>query len=214
MIDIQWDEIGSFLTAVVMLGLYHLYLKYQIKHHPMKTAVGITNYLRGLWVQSIMADKRDILAVQTLRNWVMASSFLASTAILIGLGLLSLLFKPEHLTEIPFNFEIIISRLKTISLIKMVLLIINFFVAFYSFCLAIRYYNHVNFMINVPYRIDPMVEPDNVAKVLNLGMHHYTIGMRTYYFAIILTLWLFGPMWMILGTMILLPILYKLDRTA
>jgi uncharacterized membrane protein len=161
-----------------------------------------------------MEDKRDILAVQTLRNWVMASSFLASTAILIGLGLLSFVFKPEHLTEIPFDFEVIISRLKTISLIKMVLLIINFFIAFYSFCLAIRYYNHVNFMINVPNRSNPMVEPGKVAQVLNLGMHHYTIGMRTYYFAIILTLWLFGPMWMILGTLILLPILYKLDRTA
>lgn len=214
MSDIQWIEIWSFLVTVITMGLYHLHLRYQIKHYPMKTAMGITNYLRGLWVQSIMDDKRDILAVQTMRNWIMASSFLASTAILIGLGLLSFIFKPEHLTEIPFSIEAIVSKLKTIFVVKMVLLIINFFMAFYNFCLAIRYYNHVNFMINVPSSYDPMMAPGYVTKVLNLGMRHYTVGMRTYYFAIVLTLWLFGPMWMILGTMILLPILYKLDRTA
>ena len=59
-----------------------------------------------------MKERRDVLAVQTLRNWIMAASFLASTAILIGLGLLSLLFKPEHVSELPFDFTLIFSRMK------------------------------------------------------------------------------------------------------
>ena len=62
--------------------------------------MGITNHLRAHWVESIMEDRRDILAVQTLRNWTMAASFLASTGILICLGLLSVAASPEKMAEI------------------------------------------------------------------------------------------------------------------
>ena len=83
----SWD---FYLTAAsfLILGIYHLYWIYRIYRKPMTTSVGITNHLRGHWVESIMEERRDILAVQTLRNWTMAASFLASTGILICLGLL------------------------------------------------------------------------------------------------------------------------------
>ncbi len=47
-----------------------------------------------------MEEERDILAVQTIRNWVMASNFFASAAILIGLGVLSSAFSAERVFEI------------------------------------------------------------------------------------------------------------------
>ena len=55
-----------YLTAAsfLILGIYHCL----INRKPMSTAVGITNHLRGRWVESIMQDRRDILAVQTLRT--------------------------------------------------------------------------------------------------------------------------------------------------
>ena len=47
-----------------------------------------------------MRDQRDILAIQTLRNQVMAATFLASTAILISLGSgLVFLLKDKGQTE-------------------------------------------------------------------------------------------------------------------
>jgi uncharacterized membrane protein len=45
-------------------------------------------------------------------------------------------------------------------------------------------------------------------------MLHYNLGMRGYYLAVLLVLWLFGPIWMLLGTVIMLIVLYHLDRTA
>jgi len=54
----------------------------------MGTAIGITTHARLLWVKEVMREKRDILAIQTLRNQLMAASFLASTFILICRGLL------------------------------------------------------------------------------------------------------------------------------
>jgi uncharacterized membrane protein len=205
-----------YLTAAsfLLLIIYHVHLVYQVRTRPLTTAVGITNHLRGHWVESIMENDRDILAVQTLRNWVMASSFLASTAILISLGLVSVAASPEKIAEISPSLKELVGAHRVIWLLKLMLLIIDFFFIFFNFCLAIRYYNHVNFMINVPPTLAHKITPDYLTAILNRGMLHYTLGMRGYYLGVLLVLWLFGSIWMLLGTLVMLPVLYHLDRTA
>uniref|UniRef100_A0A7V4G757 DUF599 domain-containing protein n=1 Tax=Desulfobacca acetoxidans TaxID=60893 RepID=A0A7V4G757_9BACT len=210
--QIHWSEIVfPALTFVVLTG-YHLYWLYQVRRAPFRTYLGITRHLRRMWVEFIMTERRDILSVQTLRNSIMASSFLASTAILIGLGLLSLIFRPEHVAELPFDPVLIFSRIRTLFLVKILVLVLHFFFAFFSFTLAIRYFNQMNFMINVPVQCDPQLTPDFVAHTLDLGMTHYTLGMRAYYLATVVVLWIFGPLWMFLGSLVMTFILYKLDH--
>jgi uncharacterized membrane protein len=210
--EIHWTEIVFGAATFVVLTAYHLSWLYKVRRAPFHTYRGITRHLQRVWVESIIAKKRDILSVQTLRNWIMASSFLASTAMLIGLGLLSFLFKAEHLSEVPFDLTQIFSRMKTLFLIKLMFLMGHFFFAFFSFTLSIRYMNQVNFMINVPIDCDPMLSPDFIAHILDTGMIHYTMGMRAYYLSVVVVLWMFGPVWMFLGSLIMVFVLYKLDH--
>jgi len=209
----QWD---FYLTAAafLILGIYHLHWLYLIYRKPMATAVGITNHLRGHWVESIMEERRDILAVQTLRNWTMAASFLASTGILICLGLLSVAASPEKMAEITPSLNAVVQEHRVLWLFKLMVLIVDFFFIFFSFCLAIRYLNHVNFMINVPFNLAHKITPEYITDILNRGMMHYTMGMRGYYFSVLLFLWLFGPIWMLMGTVVMTIVLYHLDRQA
>jgi uncharacterized membrane protein len=211
--SVHWE---FFLTAAsfLILGIYHLHWIYLIYRKPMTTTMGITNHLRGHWVESIMQDQRDILAVQTLRNWVMAASFLASTGILICLGLLSVAASPQKMAEITPSLNELVREHRVLWLFKLMVLIVDFFFIFFSFCLAIRYFNHVNFMINVPSTLAHKITPEYITEILNRGMMHYTMGMRGYYFSILLFLWLFGPIWMLMGTIIMTIILYHLDRKA
>ena len=203
-----------YLTAAsfLILALYHAQWIYRIYRKPMTTAVGITNHLRGHWVESIMEERRDILAVQTLRNWTMAASFLASTGILICLGLLSVAASPEKIAEITPSLNEVVREHRVLWLFKLMVLIVDFFFIFFSFCLAIRYLNHVNFMINVPFNLAHKITPEYITEILNRGMMHYTMGMRGYYFSVLLFLWLFGPIWMLLGTVVMTIVLYHLDR--
>jgi uncharacterized membrane protein len=210
--DIHWSEVAFGAATVVVLTTYHIYWVYHVRRAPFRTYMGITKYLRRMWVESVVTEKRDILAVQTLRNWVMASSFLASTAMIIGLGLLGVLFKPEHVTEIPFDFTLLFSRMKTLFMAKLMVLMVHFFFAFFSFTLSIRYMNQVNFMINVPVECDPLLTPDFIAHTLDMGMMHYSAGMRAFYLSVVVTLWLFGPVWMFLGSLVMVFVLYKLDH--
>jgi len=209
----QWD---FYLTAAafLILGIYHLHWLYLIYRKPMATAVGITNHLRGHWVESIMEERRDILAVQTLRNWTMAASFLASTGILICLGLLSVAASPEKMAEITPSLKAVVQEHRVLWLFKLMVLIVDFFFIFFSFCLSIRYLNHVNFMINVPFNLAHKITPEYIPDILNRGMMHYTMGMRGYYFSVLLFLWLFGPIWMLIGTVVITIVLYHLDRQA
>jgi uncharacterized membrane protein len=210
--EIHWTEVVFGAATFVVLTGYHIYWLYQVRRAPLRTYRGVTRHLRRVWVESIIAEKRDILSVQTLRNWIMASSFLASTAMIIGLGLLSFLFKPDHIAEIPFEFTLMFTRMKTLFMAKLMLLMVHFFFAFFSFTLSIRYMNQINFMINVPVECDPLLTPEFIAHTLDMGMVHYTMGMRAFYLSVVITLWLFGPVWMFLGSLVMVYVLYKLDH--
>ncbi|MCB2168947.1 MAG: DUF599 domain-containing protein [Deltaproteobacteria bacterium] len=200
-------------TAVVFVA-YHTHLIVKVRRHPLTTAVGITNHAREMWVKGIMKDKRDILAVQTLRNQVMAATFLASTAILICLGSFSAAFRTDVFSEATHALNLLGTRTETLWMFKLMVLGIVFFVAFFNFTLCIRYFNHVGFMINTFQENDSTVSAEAVTTVLNHGALHYTIGMRGFYLSVPLALWLFGPIWMLAGGLLLLAVLYRLDREA
>ena len=211
---ITWAEIVIISITILILIIYHIHLVYKVRNSPLTTAIGITNQLRRDWVQTVMEEKRDILAVQTLRNWVMASSFLASTSILISLGIMGAAFRLDKIAETSHSINILGATNETLWLIKIMVLIVDFFFAFFNFTLAIRYYNHASFAINVPTAKDPIVTYDAVAQIVNHGALHYTMGMRGFYLAVVLALWLFGPTWMLAGTFVLIAVLYKIDRNA
>ncbi|UCF72337.1 MAG: DUF599 domain-containing protein [Deltaproteobacteria bacterium] len=210
--NIPWTETVFILTSILTLLAYHIYLVYMVRTRPLKTSIGLSNRLRRGWVETVIEEKRDVLAVQTLRNWVMAASFLASTAILLAIGILNVAFRSEKLSPIAQVVNLLGSQSETLWFVKLLLLTIDFFFAFFNFSLAIRYYNHAGFMINVPGDRDSLVSPEYIAKVLHRGTLHYTIGMRGYYLAIPFALWLFGPTWLLIGTIILVAVLRKLDQ--
>jgi uncharacterized membrane protein len=200
-------------TAVIIIA-YHVYLYLKVNRDPLMTTIGITNHARAMWVKGIMEGKRDILAVQTLRNQVMASTFLASTAILICLGSFNAAFRPGTFSEVSHALNLVGIRTETLWMFKMLLMGIVFFVTFFNFTLCIRYYNHVSFMINTFQENDVSVSADTITHVLNHGALHYSIGMRGFYLSVPLALWLFGPIWMMMGSLVMVAVLYCLDQEA
>ena len=211
---ISLQEIMLVVSAAVVIIAYHTHLYIKVHRYPLKTAIGITNHARQMWVKGVIRDKRDIMAVQTLRNQVMAATFLASTAILISLGSFSAAFRPGVFSDISHGLNLLGTKTETLWMFKLMLLGILFFVTFFNFTLAIRYYNHAGFMINTFEQNDASVSEEAVTQVVNHGALHYTIGMRGFYLSVPLALWLFGPIWMLAGSLVLVSVLYRLDREA
>lgn len=88
----------------------------------------------------------------------------------------------------------------------------DFLVAFFNFTLAVRWFNHTGFMINLPKGEENPLGAEAVERILDRGALHYTLGMRAYYLSLPLALWLFGPIWFMGGTLALLAALAHLDR--
>lgn len=212
MADLKIFEYGIGPAAIMLLVAYHVYLFLKTRHRPTSTSLGLARRTRALWVQSVMKHNKDILAVQTLRNWTMASTFLASTAILIGLGIFNLALTADRQGELSLLIGPLSIDHPALWTTKLVLLGLDFLIVFFNFTLAVRYYNHTGFMINLPADEPGSASVEDVIKILDRGGTHYTLGMRGYYLAIPLALWLFGPLWLLTGTLLLIAVLYRLDR--
>ena len=138
---ISFQEIMLAVLAAGVIIAYHTHLYKKVRHDPLTTAIGITNHARQMWVKGVIRDRHDIMAVQTLRNQLMAATFLASTAILISLGSFSAAFRPGIFNEISHALNLFGTRTETLWMFKLMLLGILFFVTFFNFTLAIRYYD-------------------------------------------------------------------------
>lgn len=205
-------EYGLSPAALLLLIFYHVHLYHKVRNAPLSTSLGLSQRTRELWVHSIMEGKKDILAVQTLRNWTMAATFLASAAILIGLGIFNLALTADKQGELSLMMGPLASEHPVLWTAKLILLGIDFLFAFFSFTLAVRYFNHTGFMINLPCNDDTEIRVKDVVEILERGGTHYTLGMRAYYMTIPLALWLFGPLWLMAGTLLMIASLYRLDR--
>ncbi len=207
-------DLYTFAICAVLLAIYHLYLRYRTYKNPQYSVQAVNKLARTAWVDTMMAGgKPDVIAVQTLRNSTMAATFLASTAVLLIIGVLSLSGQGEKLSGTWHALNIVGVTRTELWLGKLLVMLIDLFVAFFSFAMSVRVYNHVGYMINVPTSLNHRsITPRHVAAHLNQAGKYYSIGMRAYYFLVPLVFWLFGPHFMLVATVMLIAVLSRIDR--
>ena len=157
--------------------------------------------------------KMEILAIQTLRNSVMAANFMATTAILLIIGTLNLGEKIGHWAQYWHPALIANSVSAEIWHIKLAFLILNFAIAFYFFSMSIRFFNHVGYMIALicDRSVDLELQKQTRA-YLNRAGSYYRYGTRAFFFSFPIIMWFFGSYFLIPATLGLIVGLYLLDR--
>ena len=209
-------DVTAFAASATMIALYYLFLWRKVSRNPTYTIHRVNELARSLWVANIMNNpSKDIMAVQTLRNFVMGASLMASTATLLIIGTLTLSGQAENIARSWHVLNAVGSHAAEIWIIKVLALLLDFIVAFFAFAMAIRLVNHVVFMINVPeHGAHHALSPRNVAHRLNRAGNLFAIGMRAFFFAVPLVFWLFGPAFLAVATVGLVVALYHLDRSV
>ncbi|CAM8886350.1 unnamed protein product [Rhodiola kirilowii] len=215
----EWRKVYLDIT-LVPLGLavtvaYHIWLWHTVRTQPLTTIIGTNSFGRRFWVSAIMKDneKKNILAVQTLRNMIMGSTLMATTSILLCCGLAAVISSTYSVKK-PLNNSVFGGHGELMISLKYVTLLTLFLVSFLSHTLGIRFINQVNFLINAP--ADPTgrcfaVTAEYVGELLERGFVLNTVGNRVFYVALPVVLWIFGPVLVFLGSVCLVPVLYKLD---
>lgn len=220
-IESPWlRQVGPDLLALVlsllMVGAYYGYLRIRLRRDPTYSIHYVNDTARRLWVHSVMANPaKDVMAVQTLRNFIMIGILMVSTVTLLVIGTLTLSGQAENMSRSWHAANLFGPASAEVWSFKVLCLLADFIVAFFAFTLSLRLANHVLFMINVPAELrDAMdaLSPEAISRRLNRAAYMISIGIRALFAAVPLVFWLFGPIFLVVGTLGLLIALFRLDR--
>ena len=207
-------DITAFSISCLLMLIYYLYLKKRTHRLPNSSVQSVNAMIRERWVMMIMTrSNMEILAIQTLRNSVMAASFMATTATLLIVGVLNLSEKIGQWAENLHPLFSFCQSSNDLWQLKLGILLLSFAVAFYYFAMAIRFFNHVGYMINLPFD----AATDNglyqqTCAYLNKAGSYYTFGIRTFFFGLPIISWFFGAYFLLFSTVCLIAGLSLLDR--
>lgn len=215
------DAIALVGCASLIAG-YQVYLNRLARRNPAAVLSSMAIAARTAWVDTIMADNtkppganNGVLAIQTLRNSTMAATFLASTSILLMVGVLTLSSQGPALKAAWHYLNLAGALSQELWMLKLLSLLLLLFFSFFSFINTIRVLNHVGYMINIqdgPGR--ESFSPHMIASELNRGGRYFSLGVRAFYYLVPLVFWLFGPLFMVGATIILVGfMLPRIDKT-
>jgi uncharacterized membrane protein len=209
-------DFAALVLAGAMIAGYQFYLRSLARRNSTAVLTSAAALARIGWVETVMSDlNHAVLAVQTLRSSIMAASFLASTAILLMVGALTLTGEAKSLQQTWHLLNLLGTLAPGLWLVKLLCILLVLFFAFFSFINAIRIFNNVGYMVSVRQgQGRNQFSPVMVASELNRGGRYFSVGVRAYYYLVPLIFWLFGPMYMVGSTIILVFVLLpNIDRT-
>ena len=210
------NDLIAIALVVTTIASYQYYVRQLARKNPAAVLSSAAARTRRAWVEAMMSDRSNgILAVQTLRNTTMAASFLASTAVLLMVGAMTLTGQASSLQAIWHSLNIFGTVAPEVWLTKILFILLLLFYGFFNLTNSIRIYNHVGYMVSVPpSQEDGYCSPAIVAKQLNRGGDYFRTGVRVYYYLVPAVFWLFGPIYMIMATALLVFILLpRIDLT-
>ncbi|KAF8676290.1 hypothetical protein HU200_047164 [Digitaria exilis] len=222
----QLDLVLVPLALAALVG-YHLWLLYAILRHPTRTVIGLNAIARKRWVAAMMAqntEKNGVLAVQTLRNNIMASTVLATTAITlvsvisVFIGVTSPASSSSSSSSSSSKAPWLVygSKAGEVFAAKYLAVSLCFMLAFVCNVQAIRLYAHASFLLGgLPPGDETREEfAAYVARTVNRGSYAWSLGLRAFYVSLALFLWTFGPIPMLACSVLMCGLLYFLDTTS
>ncbi|MED6159189.1 hypothetical protein PIB30_039966 [Stylosanthes scabra] len=212
--------------VLVPLGLlinlsYHIWLWHRVRTQPFLTIFGIDVHGRSLWISSMIKDieKKNIVAVQSIRNMIMGSSIMANTSILLCCGLGALISSNYTLKKPPiYSSSIYGAHGELAFILKYAILFTLFLFSFLFHTLSIRFFNQLTILISTPQQND--IINSNVTCIvtiqyLNELMRKANIlgilGNRVFHMGLPLLLWIFGPVMAFSCSLAMVVLFHKLD---
>lgn len=209
------DALSVAISISLVIAYYGIH-RIRVRRDPSYSIHYVNDVTRRIWVESVMSNPgKDVMAVQTLRNFIMYPILMVSTSTLLIIGTLTLSGQTENISHSWHAINFVGSHSAELWIVKVMCLLLDFLIAFFVYVIAIRLANHVLFMINISRELQSaheILSPKHVADRLVRAGNMLALGMRTLLFAIPLAFWLFGPLYLVIGTAGVIGFLSLMDR--
>ncbi|KAK6127686.1 hypothetical protein DH2020_038560 [Rehmannia glutinosa] len=187
----------SHKISEISLQLGRLHLRFKLSFRKREASV----------FRNLDPLKNGVLAIQTIRNNIMASTLLATTAITLS-SLISVYVSNKSSSSSVLEYG---DKTSVMSSVKFFAILVCFLVAFLCNLLCIRYYAHTSFLVTVPAFQNRKDAIEYVATNLNRGGFFWSLGLRAFYLSFPLFFWVFGPISMFACCCVMSFVLYFLD---
>ncbi len=206
-------NIAALIIFIICISVYAVGLVYNIKK-PSWGERGFLNIMYGLWVQRMIDPKETTTAVQTMRNLIMATTFLSSSMLLL-LGLL--LSSP--ITEFPELFSLSTTSIEQFAQYKLLIFVAIIVFSVIMFLLSLRQMVRFSILIGIPSKSIETIAANQIKKIKNnkknyghfdveglkidvflRAMNRFTFGMRAVFYGITVMLWFLSVYAFIFGT--------------
>lgn len=213
MFDYLSDATAAALFGVLFFS-YFVHSGRRGRRSPGQSTPTINHAVRDSWVRFIMEDpERALLGVQTLRNSTMAATFFASTAVLLIIGTLNLLDHADRFAQAWGGVVVTTTSHQVVWTFKVLALLGVLFAAFFTFAISVRFFNHVGYHLALPPEHRPTwLSVDAVASLINRAGRYYTLGMRAFFLTVPLVFWLFGPIFMVAASVVVIVVMNNLEQ--
>jgi len=212
-------NLSALVIFLLCVAIYSIKLRVGMKK-PETAKRGLLNIFYGLWVNRMIDSKETIVAVQTMRNLIMATTFISSS-ILVLLGLL---------IRIPGNglgelINLSATSTEIIAQYKLLMLISAIVFSIIMFLLSLRQMVRFSVLIGIPIKeiethatkhVEDNKKNNKVCNKIDAralrtevflkAMNRFTYGMRGIFFAIVVILW-FISVYAFIGATIILTVL-------
>lgn len=218
LVTVPWVEWLALLLAIAVFAAYEIHLLTTGRAKPMRTARSAHAEIRARWVDSVIGRPgSEIQVIQTLRNSLMAASFMASTAVLALIGTLTLSGIATTHGAVPRPVHAGMPQ-ELLQLVKLLLICASFMVSLLYSAMSVRYFNHTGYLITGVGEGSDLAVARSLAKTyINRAGHYYSLGVRAFFLCLPFMTALFSS-YFAPPTMLLLVMLFwqfdRVDATA
>ncbi len=208
-------NLTALIIFIVCISVYAIGLLYKIKK-PSWGERGFLNIMYSLWVKRVLDLNQTITAVQTMRNVIMATTFLASSMmLLLGLLLAAPLDKFNELFSLSANGT------EQFVQYKLLLFVVIIIFSIIMFLLSLRQMVRFSILIGIPAdSIKAVVATQKKTKnqekaceefdaeelkidTFLRAMNRFTFGIRAVFYGVTSLLWFMSVYAFIIGTVCL-----------
>lgn len=184
-----------------------------------KNLVTVMHLHRRRWMKNMIKRSDRLVDSRIIESLSHATTFLASTSILIIAGFCGVLGYAQKGVDLINSLPFTVETSLTMWIIKSILVIFIFVYAFYKFTWVMRQFNYAQvILMSTPLYKEPMTRQDSklalkyaskLAVLLSNAGWHFNIAVRSYYFGLAALSWYISPLVLIIVSVLLLIVLYR-----
>lgn len=194
---------------------YSLFAQYYSKRRPC--LVSVLHQFRLAWMFRLLRRDNRIADASVMANLERSSLFFASSSLLIIAGIFTAFNYSEKALGVLSDFYFMAPMNQQEWELKMIILVVIFSYAFFTFTWSVRQYNFCSVLVgSAPLATERGIEDSerelyasHMAQICSLAANQFNYGLRAYYFAMAFCGWFLGPYFCMASSIMVVAVLYR-----